>query len=297
MKIVKNFSIEALPRTATLEMDLHEILPPGTRIYIAHVAGTSINDMVSTAERIRAQGFPVMPHVPARMIDSLSTFQAWLGRYREAGVDEALVIAGGVANPAGRFSSAMELLETGLFDRYGFTRLHVAGHPEGSRDIDPDGGTQTVDEAVRWKDRFSKERTDCDMALVTQFGFDPARVIAWAERLQDMGITLPVHVGVAGPAKLRTLLRFALSCGVGPSLSVLRKRARDLSKLLQAYTPDEFVIALDAYKRIRPNSNIEQIHLFPFGGITASARWAAEAKRSIGGEIAGEQTQGKQAVA
>lgn len=279
MKIVEGFSIEALPRTATPRTDFREMLPGGTRIYVAHVPGTPIEDMVDTAGRLRAQGFPVMPHVPARLIQCRSTLKEWLGRYREAGVEEALVIAGGASIPAGDFCSAIELLETGLFDRFGFKRLHVAGHPEGNRDIDPKGGTRIVDEAVLQKDRFARHRTDCQMALVTQFAFDPAPIVAWANRLQDMGVTLPIHVGVAGPTKLRTLIHFALRCGVGPSLSVLRKRARDLKKLLQAYVPDDLVAALDDFKQTRPESNIQHIHLFPFGGIAASARWATEVQR------------------
>ena len=278
MKITEGFSIEALPRTAALETDFRGLLPTGTRVYIAHVPGTPIADMVAAARRLCEQGFPVMPHVPARMVDSRSTLENWLGRYREAGVEEALVIGGDVSVPAGAYSSAVELLETGLFDRLGFTRLHVAGHPEGNRDIDPNGGTRRVDETLLWKDRFARDGTDCRMAVVTQFAFDPAPVVAWANRLQDMGATLPVHVGVAGPAKLRTLIHFALSCGIGPSLSVLRKRARDVTKLLQAYSPDDLVVAVDDFKRLRPDSNIEQIHLFPFGGIAASARWAARAQ-------------------
>lgn len=287
MTIVEAFSIEALPRAAALGTGPREMLPAGTRIYIAHVPGTPIADMVAAARHLRAQGFPVMPHVPARLIDTRSTLEDWLGRYREAGVDEALVIAGDVPVPAGDYRSAIELLESGLFDRLGFTRLHVAGHPEGNRDIDPDGGTRAADEAVLWKDRFAQDGTDCAMALVTQFAFDPVPIIAWASRLQDLGATLPVHVGVAGPADLPTLIRFALRCGVGPSLSVLKKRARDLTRLVRPYAPDDLVAALDAFKQTRPDSSIERIHLFPFGGIAASARWAARARRPGDGEPPG----------
>ena len=78
-------------------------------------------------------------------------------------------LAGGVAEPHGAFDSSMQLLNTGLFGD--FKRLHVAGHPEGNRDIDPDGSTRNVDEALRWKQAFS-DRTDAKMALATQFAFE-----------------------------------------------------------------------------------------------------------------------------
>ena len=169
----------------------------------------------------------------------------------------------------------MQLLETGEFDRAGFTRLHVAGHPEGNRDIDPDGGMKLVEEALQWKQKFS-ERTDADMALATQFAFDAKPIIAWADRLSAAGITLPVHIGIAGPAKLQTLIKFAIACGVGPSLKVLQKRAMDVSKLLLPYEPTEVLTELAAHKAANPDFNIEAVHFFPLGGIKTNATWAIE---------------------
>ena len=82
------------------------------------------------------------------------------------------------------------------------------------------------------------------MAITTQFCFDAEPVIAWANRLRASGITLPVHIGVAGPAKLQTMLKFAMACGVGPSLRVLQRRAADLSKLMLPFEPTEMLAAL-----------------------------------------------------
>ncbi len=91
------------------------------------------------------------------------------------GSREALLLAGGVAAPARR----LPLLDAApgnavCSTRDGFTRLHVAGHPEGNRDIDPDGSDANVAEALRWKDDFAR-RTDARMALVTQFASTPTR--------------------------------------------------------------------------------------------------------------------------
>ena len=271
---IAGYSIEVMPRTAAKIESFAELLPPGTRVYIANIEGTPFDDMVATARRIRSEGFAVMPHFPARLIADAAMLETWLKRYRdEAGVDEALVLGGGVSTPAGDLDNSMQLLETGLFDRYGFKRLHVAGHPEGNRDIDRDGSTRIVDEALKWKQAFS-ERTDAEMAITTQFFFDAAPVIAWAERLDAMGVGLPVHVGIAGPAKLQTMIKFAMACGVGPSVRVLKKRALDVSKLLVPYVPNEVLAALAAYRAANPASAIEQIHFFPLGGIKACVDWA-----------------------
>ena len=268
------FSIEVMPRTAEKVEDFRAILPAGTRVYIAHIEGTPIAEMVATARRLQGEGFPVMPHFPARLIENRAVLREWIEMYRgEADVRQALVLAGGVTKPHGEFHASTQLLETGLFDEYGFTHLHVAGHPEGNRDIDPDGGHANVSEALRWKQEFSRN-TDAEMAIATQFVFEAEPVRQWARTLRDDGITLPIHIGIAGPAKLQTLLKFAIACGVGPSLRVLQKRAADLTKLLLPFEPTELVADLAAIQAAEPDLGIEKVHVFPLGGIKTSAAWA-----------------------
>ncbi len=271
---LQGFSIEVMPRTAAKVESFAEILPAGTRVYIAHIEGTPIADMVDTARRLADEGFPVMPHFPARGIRSRAELADWIARYRgEAGVDQALLLGGGYARPVGDFDNSMELMETGLFD--GFRRLHIAGHPEGNRDIDPDGGDRAVMEALRWKQAFS-ERTDAQMAIATQFCFEAEPVIAWAERLRAHGVRLPVHIGVAGPAKLQTMIKFAMACGVGPSMRVLQRRAADVTKLVLPFMPTEVLTDLAAHKAANPDFAVEQVHFFPLGGITQTAGFCDE---------------------
>ena len=271
---LQGYSIEVMPRTAEKIEDFRELLPKGTRVYIAHIDGTEITDMVATAARLAKDGFEVMPHFPARSIKDSATLQDWIARYQgEANVTSGLILAGGIPQAHGEFESSMQLLETELFDKAGFKRLHVAGHPEGNRDIDPKGGDAGVMEALGWKQAFAA-RTDAQMALATQFCFEAKPVIAWADRLREAGIDIPVHIGIAGPAKLQTLIKFAIACGVGPSLSVLQKRAKDVSKLLLPFEPDAILTELAAHKATNPDFNIESVHFFPLGGIKTNAQWA-----------------------
>ncbi len=273
---LKDYSIEVMPRTAEKVDNFRDLLPEGTRVYIAHIEGTPIDEMVATAARLAKDGYKVMPHFPARIIKDSDTLADWIARYQgEAGVDQALLLAGGVAAPHGDYISSMQLLESGLFDKAGFKRLHVAGHPEGNKDIDPDGSMKNVDEALRWKQKFS-ETTDAEMALATQFCFEAKPVIAWADALKDAGIDLPIHIGVAGPAKLQTLIKFSIACGVGASLRVLQKRAKDVTKLVLPFEPTEFISDLAAHKAANPDFNITHVHFFPLGGIKTNANWAIE---------------------
>jgi methylenetetrahydrofolate reductase (NADPH) len=273
--LMQGYSIEVMPRTLAGVEDLNAVIPLGTRVYIAHIDGTPIADMVAAASRLRKAGYTPMPHFPARIIENRATLTDWINRYQgEAGVTQGLILAGGVPAPLGDFDNAVQLLDTGAFDAAGFTRLHIAGHPEGNMDIDPKGGTQNTDAALAWKQNFSNQ-TDAEMAIVTQFCFEAAPVITWASRLRDQGITLPIHIGVPGPAKLQTMIKFAVMCGVGPSLRVLKRRARDVSKLLTPYEPASFVADLASRLAAAPELNIPQAHLFPLGGIKTATGWAA----------------------
>jgi methylenetetrahydrofolate reductase (NADPH) len=56
------------------------------------------------------------------------------------------------------------------------------------------------------------------MHLVTQFGFDASAICRRGRELRQQGIRLPVHVGMAGPAPLTKLVKYAMACGVGASL-------------------------------------------------------------------------------
>ena len=271
---LEGYSIEVMPRTAEKIEDFRALLPHGTRVYIAHLEGTPIEDMVATAKRLNAAGMKVMPHFPARIIRDAAMLGDWIARYQgEADVRQGLILAGNAGVQPGAFDSSMHLLETGLFDKAGFERLHVAGHPEGNRDIDPDGSDRMVMQALHWKQAF-RARTDAEVAIVTQFCFDAAPVIQWVDRLAAEGIALPVHIGIAGPAKLQTLIKFAIACGVGPSLKVLQKRAMDVTKLLLPYEPTDILAQLAAHKAAHPTFNIAQVHFFPLGGIATNANFA-----------------------
>ena len=273
---ISGYSIEVVPNSAAKIESFKEILPINTRVYIAHLETENIATMVATAKRINEEGFKVMPHIPARIIQNQTMLNDWISMYQnEAGVKEALLLAGGSTKPVGDYDSSMQLIESGLFDKAGFKRLHIAGHPEGSKDIDPDGGMKNVSEALSWKQEFSN-RTDADMAIATQFCFDADVVNKWAKNIEEDGIDIPIHIGIAGPAKLQTLLKFSVECGIGASMKILTKRAKDLTKLLLPYKPTQMLTDLSEYKSKDPTLNIEQVHFFPIGGIKQTTDWLEE---------------------
>lgn len=261
-------SIEVSPKQAIENADLPGLFPQGTRVYITDVGEDSPQTLASAAVRIAELGYRPVPHFASRRLPSREILETRLSLMTaHAGVTDVLVIGGGLDRPAGEFVSTMQVLETGLFEKYGITHMGIAGHPEGS----PDFSGDVALEALRLKKRFAV-RSGIELRIVTQFGFDARRFLAWAADTRDAGIDMPIHIGVAGPTSMTTLLRFAAMCGVGNSLGFLKKRASTVMSMMGGFDPEEVVGPVEANWRL-PQPLIAQIHVFPFGGVKKSAEW------------------------
>jgi methylenetetrahydrofolate reductase (NADPH) len=184
----------------------------------------------------------------------------------QAGVDQVLAIGGGLDQPQGPFASSLALLETGLLERHGIRTIGVAGHPEGEPVLRQPGVTTTHAEKVAYA-----ARSPAALRLVTQFAFEPAPVLAWERAIRGHG--LPIHVGVPGPATLKTLLSYARMCGIGNSMRVLTRQAGNLLRLASLSYPDALIAALAAHRAADPRSRVERLHFYPFGGLARTARW------------------------
>ncbi|MCT7376640.1 methylenetetrahydrofolate reductase [Chelativorans salis] len=265
-------SIEVSPRQAIESADLPSLFPKGTRVSITDMGLDIRFTQVMAAKRLRDLGYVPIPHIAVRRVRDLRAMDDRIRAIsQEGGVRDVLVIAGGLEKPVGTFSGAMDVLETGVFDKYGIRDIAVAGHPEGS----PDFSESVAIEVLKLKQDFG-ERTGARMRIVTQFGFDGRKFAEWAGGLSAHGIDLPVHIGVAGPAKLTTMVKYAAMCGVGSSVSFLKKRGGSIATLMGGFSPDEVVDPIEAYAHANPASRIAQIHVFPFGGIKAAAAWLFE---------------------
>ncbi|MFQ6017932.1 MAG: metFprotein [Kiloniellaceae bacterium] len=267
--LVTGFSVETTPGSAARIPDYRGPLRPGITVAVTFLPGADFADTIRTAGRLKQEGFNPAPHFAARSIPSRADFEDYLRALQgEVGVTQAVVLGGAVDEPLGEFDSSMQLLETGLFDKYGIGKIGVAGHPEGSPDIAPG----RLAEALAWKNAFA-ERSDAEFYIATQFCFEAAPIIAWDKAIQAVGNKLPIHIGVPGPATLKTLINHAKVCGIGPSIRVLTRQARNISKLLMVSAPDRLILDLARYKANDPDCGIRQIHVYPLGGLRRSAQW------------------------
>jgi methylenetetrahydrofolate reductase (NADPH) len=267
------FSIEVMPRTAKNIDDFRRILPKRTTVYVAHLEDTPIEEMFFTCKRLISEGMDPMPHIPARIIQNTGELEDWVKEYSSLGVDQSLLLAGNGKTPKGELFNSIQLLESETFEKYAFKKIQIAGHPEGNRDIDKDGSLEKTINALKAKQKFG-QNTKLQIGITTQFCFDPQPVIQWLEVLESEQIDLPISLGLAGPTRLQSLIKYAITCGVGPSISVLKKRAKDLTKLLLPFEPTEMIDALNSSKKNKLFKNVHSLHFFPLGGIEASAAFA-----------------------
>lgn len=265
-------SIEASSKQVLSTDGLGSLFPEGTWVYLTDVGVDPLDTIVAAAAKLKACGYIPVPHIPARRIKSRDALELRISRFTgEAGVDNVLVIAGEADRQMGPYSASMDILRSDVLGKHGIRKIGVAGHPEGSTVI-PE---HTVQSVLLEKAAFAAN-TDADMRIVTQFGFDADRFIRWADALPGQGIGLPVHIGMAGPAKMTTLIKYAAICGVGPSMSFLKKRGSALAALAMGFDPDPIMLAMEDHVAQNPFSPIKAAHVFPFGGLKKTANWLDE---------------------
>jgi methylenetetrahydrofolate reductase (NADPH) len=267
--LLRAYSLEVSARDPAVAERLRGELAPGSDVFISFVPGETHHRIVRTAVALRRAGFNPVPHVAVRNLASVAQLDDYLSRAAgEAGVARALVIAGDVDPPRGPFGSSLELLASGVFQKHGIRSVGIAGYPEGSAKIAP----ATLDEALDRKAALART-SELELWIATQFCFEAAPIVRWIAAIRRRGITLPVRIGLAGPANVLTLLKFAVRCGIGNSLRGLQTHADSVTRLLGEDGPDRVVRDLAASFAGTEATGIAELHFFPFGGVLKTTEW------------------------
>jgi methylenetetrahydrofolate reductase (NADPH) len=270
--------IRALLANASVEMtckdtgDLAEVarlLPAGTDIFIALFPNQTWDDLTAAAKAVREAGLNPVPHVPGRRVKNRAEVAEIAQKLTKvAGATKMLLIAGDMPAPEGEYDSTIPILETGEFVAAGIKSICMAGHPEGHAHMTPD--QQRVYEAR--KVELSKAQ-GFELTFMTQVCFESEPIIAWEKLLRANGITNAVRPGLAGPASIKTLLRYAKICGAGASMRALTSgKASLVAGLLTDNGPEEVVTQL-AKSQGSGASNFQTVHLFAFGGFLKTCKW------------------------
>ena len=265
-----NWSIEVTPNGATKIDSFADCLAPGTTVNVTFLPGSDPMDTVAVAQRLHNDGMNPVPHLAARSLKDTDQLDALLSAFtQKAGVSEVLVIGGGVDSPVGQFASSIEVLNTGLIQKYGINNIGVAGHPEGSPDISDD----EIVEALGLKNDLAR-RDGLNLYIETQFCFEADIVLAWEKSIRAAGNNLPIRVGIPGPATIKTLFRFAQVSGIGPSMRFIAKQAKNVAKLMTVQSPHILLDDLAQGMAADKDCMIKHFHFYPFGGFAKTAAYA-----------------------
>ena len=272
-QFLKRLSVEITARQIDKVPLLAHRLAPGTRVFVALIDAADTGGQLAAAKALRLAGLEPVPHVPARFIRDLEDLKVRIGSLaQEAGASEMLVLGGGAAQPVGLYDAAIGILSTGVFEANGIRRIGLAGHPEGNADITRIHGEAMLVATLKEKQAWLRS-VGIEGFIATQFLFEAKPVAGWAKGLRAEGIDLPIHVGVPGPATIKTLVKFAAMCGVGNSARFVRKQALNITRLLSVSAPDDFVGDLAALHAEEPGLGIAGPHFYPFGGFDKLLDW------------------------
>ena len=239
-----NFSLEISPKT-----DL-ETLPSLKDVYITMLPGGDYKDTAKQAVNLVKSGYNPIPHFPARSIETETQLKDYISICKDGGVKQALII-GGSREPIGKFDSSIQLLETGYFEKM---KIGIAGHPEGSPDISDSKLEKAMEEKKPYADY-----------IVTQWLMDPQLIIDFISKQ-----SVPVHVGITGPLKITSLIKFANIVGAKNSINFLKSNFSKALDLMKPKDPNELIGKLKMHT--------DFFHIYTFGGLKETNKWLEENK-------------------
>ena len=237
-----NFSLEISPKTDV------DTVPLVSDVYITMLPGGDYKETAQKAKELVERGFNPIPHIPARSISDEIQLKDYVLRCKDTGVKQVLVIGGG-REPVGKFDSSVQLIETGQFEGM---KIGIAGHPEGSPDI----SDSDLEKAMMDKKPYADY-------IVTQWLLDPQPIIDFISKQ-----TVPVHVGITGPLKITSLIKFANIVGAKNSINFLKSNFTKALDLMKPKDPNELI------SKLKDHTNF--FHIYTFGGLKETNKWLKE---------------------
>ena len=237
-----NFSIEIGPNSNL------DTLPALKDVYITMLPGGDFKETAQQAINLVKKGFNPVPHFPARSMMNEAQLKEYVTMCKDGGVKQALVIGGG-REPMGKFDSSFQLLETGYFEKM---KIGIAGHPEGSPDI----SDKVLEKAMIDKKPYADY-------IVTQWLMQSEPIIEFISKQ-----SVPVHVGITGPMKISSLIKFANIVGAKNSINFIKSNFSRAIDLLKPKDPNDLVDKIKEHTKY--------FHIYTFGGLKETNNWLKE---------------------
>jgi len=261
----QEFSLEATRPGPAEIAALAGILKPGTPVFLTAVPTIDSGELVAAAAGLRKSGLEPVAHIAARRLASAGQLNDLLAGLRNEADMRRLLVIGGDVDSSGPFADALAVIQKGRLREAGIEEIGIGGYPEGHPRIAAERLETALDQKIA-----AARAAGLGVSIVSQFSFSGEHILAWLQRLRACGITVPVKIGLAGPASVTGLLRYAKRCGVSASLRGLMSGIG--ASLIGHAGPDLIIEALAAAGDLNAAP-----HYFSFGGTVETARYACEA--------------------
>jgi methylenetetrahydrofolate reductase (NADPH) len=262
---------EVFPAKGT-EQAVLDWVPAGMTVTVTASPVKGLEPTIELAERLAARGYRVVPHLAARSVTDDAHLAEIVARLTACGVDDVFVPGGDAPHPAGRFDSALPLLERLTEMGRPFARIGITGYPESHPKIHDDVTIQAM-----WDKRRHASY------IVSNVCFDAARLGGWIRRIRARGVSLPLYMGVAGPADRARLLRMAAVAGASDSARFITRHPGWILRLglPGGYSPDRLLDRAAAVITA-PESGVAGLHLFTFNQLRQAEQWRRAAAERTG---------------
>lgn len=242
-------------------------LPPASTVSVTCSPNKGIEATMALTDRVRSLGHTAVPHIAARMVagpEHVARLAHWL-RSEQVG---HLFLVGGDANPPlGPYHDATSFLRDLLEAGPNLSTVGVAAYPDGHPFIE----TNTLSEALYGKQRMLAA-ADVSGYACTQMCFDAETIARWLSAHRQAGLTLPIHLGVAGVVDRSKLMTMGVRLGIGTSLRYLKKNRAAIGRLLSSSTFDPNNLLVPLSPSIE-TLGITGLHCFTFNQVAATVAW------------------------
>jgi methylenetetrahydrofolate reductase (NADPH) len=268
-QLLRRPRFEILPLDGIEEQVLEHL---GTEVKVTVTASPrkGLEATLDLSERLARAGYPVVPHLSARLIRDRAHLEETVARLREAGIRELFVPAGDASEP-GEFAGAAELLEAMGPLRGGFDEIGITGYPE-SHHLIPDEETIQA--------MFAK--APMATCIISQICFDADVIAGWIAEVRRRGTHLPIWIGLPGSVDYAKLVRISVKIGLGESARFLRHHSNWMARLVtRKFKPDPLLRGLGP-TLADPNANVGGFHLYTFNEVERTERWRRQTLARLG---------------
>jgi len=267
VELVRDLTFEVVPMKSL--PGAIDALPDGAQVSVTCSPVRGIAETQRATDQLLDRGFSAIPHISARLVRDRAATVELATWFRSIGVTKVFVV-GGDSESHGAYSDAIEFLRDLLDTEHGLTTIGVPAYPDSHQLI----SDSRLQEALRVKQQLLGEAGVAGYCS-TQMCFDPTTIAKWMRTEREHGLTLPIHLGIAGVVDKTRLLSMGARLGIGQSLSYFRKNKGAVAKMLisTAYDPNDLLVPLS---EDMVHLGVEGLHIFTFNQVAATADWQSQ---------------------